>query len=268
MKTYISLFMLLSINLLFAQYFQTTTSATNVNQNLTHQGRIILGHDFDSGNQLQVYKNSATNVNVLIGNTSGRLEMGLAQSAGWYSNWASPGDAVIRLLTGKNLNFHMPNNNMMDPGSDTSTPLSPGITRIRFSDMVNKNSLVIFNTGKVTMGTELYDDSGYRLFVKDGIKTEKIKVEIASANGWADHVFEEDYNLMSLDDLESFIDENKHLPNIPSTNEVLEEGGVELKDMTVKLLEKVEELTLYMLQQQEEIKKLNTEIELLKSNQK
>lgn len=252
------------MNFVFAQYFQTTTNTANINQNLTHQGRIVLGYDFDSGNQFQVYKNSATAVNVAIGNTMGRIEMGLAPSSGWFSNWANQGDGVIRLLRGKNLNFHMPNNNMIDPASDTSTPTSSGITRIRFSDIANKNSLVIFNTGKVTIGTELYDNSDYRLFVKDGIKTEKIMVEMASANGWADYVFQEDYNLLPLHEVENFIERNKHLPNIPSAEEIVNNGGFELKEMNVKLLEKIEELTLYIIEQNKRIEALEAQSKVSK----
>src|SRR5690606_38938941 len=158
----------------------------------------------------------------------------------------------------------MPNNNIIDPASDTSTPTSSGITRIRFSDIANKNSLVIFNTGKVTIGTELYDNSDYRLFVKDGIKTEKIMVEMASANGWADYVFQEDYNLLPLHEVENFIERNKHLPNIPSAEEIVNNGGFELKEMNVKLLEKIEELTLYIIEQNKRIEALEAQSKVSK----
>lgn len=101
--------------------------------------------------------------------------------------------------------------------------------------------------GKVAMGTSNYNCAscaGYRLFVKDGIKTEKVKVEIASANGWADYVFEKDYKLMPLAELEKQIKEKGHLPNIPSASEVFE-NGINLGEMDAKLLAKIEELTLY-----------------------
>ena len=78
----------------------------------------------------------------------------------------------------------------------------------------------------------------------------------------ADYVFEPDYELRSLESLEQFITENKHLPNIPSANE-MQENGVNLAAMSGQLLAKIEELTLYTLQQQREMSKLSLETEAL-----
>ncbi|MCB9202817.1 MAG: hypothetical protein H6604_07215 [Flavobacteriales bacterium] len=109
----------------------------------------------------------------------------------------------------------------------------------------------------------------YNLFVKNGIKTERVKVEIANINGWADYVFDEDYKLMPLDKLDSYIKENKHLPNIPTSSQVIKEG-IELGEMNAKLLEKIEELTLHTIdlnKKNEELseknKKLESTLELL-----
>lgn len=97
--------------------------------------------------------------------------------------------------------------------------------------------------------------SGYRLFVKDGIKTEKVKVEIAAENGWADYVFKKDYQLMPLNQLAKFIDEKGHLPEVPTTEEAIE-NGIELKEMNILLLKKVEELTLYIIELNKSIEEL------------
>jgi len=72
---------------------------------------------------------------------------------------------------------------------------------------------------------------------------------------WPDYVFSEEYNLMSLDEVASYIQENKRLPEIPSAAEVAE-NGVNLLEINMLLLKKVEELTLYILQQQKEIDEL------------
>lgn len=89
---------------------------------------------------------------------------------------------------------------------------------------------------------------------------------------WADYVFGKGYKLKTPEELENFITANKHLPNIPSAAEV-EKEGVNLANMDAKLLEKVEELTLYMLAQQkqiaaqqEQIKKLEEKIVASKEN--
>lgn len=118
-------------------------------------------------------------------------------------------------------------------------------------------------SGKAAFGTTNYncaDCAGYRLFVKDGIRTEKVKVDVAAANGWADYVFEKEYKLMPLAELENFIKENKHLPEVPTTNEAIEKG-VELKEMNILLLKKVEELTLHVID-------LNKKIEEIQNSKK
>jgi hypothetical protein len=97
--------------------------------------------------------------------------------------------------------------------------------------------------------------AGYNLFVKNGILTEKLKVAVLGTAQWADYVFAKDYKLMPLAKVEQYIKENQHLPNIPSAAEMVKEGN-DLGKTTVKLLEKIEELTLYVIQQQKEIESL------------
>jgi hypothetical protein len=71
-------------------------------------------------------------------------------------------------------------------------------------------------------------------------------------NGWADYVFEKDYKLMPLNDLDQFITENGHLPEVPTTEEAIK-NGIELKEMNILLLKKVEELTLHLINQNKQI---------------
>jgi hypothetical protein len=123
--------------------------------------------------------------------------------------------------------------------------------------------LFLSTTRKVGIGTNnvnCSNCSGYRLFVKEGIKTEKIKVEIASINGWADYVFDDEYYLMPLIEVEAFISKNKHLPEVPSAQKIVENGGVELKEMNILLLKKVEELTLHLINLNNKIKSLEKKI--------
>jgi hypothetical protein len=78
---------------------------------------------------------------------------------------------------------------------------------------------------------------------------------VALSANWADYVFNEDYQLLPLEELQNFISKNKHLPGIPTAKEVKEEG-IELGEMNKKLLEKVEELTLYILDLQKQVDEL------------
>jgi hypothetical protein len=101
----------------------------------------------------------------------------------------------------------------------------------------------------------------YQLFVEKGIRTEKVKVD--AKGNWPDFVFEDNYTLPSLMEVEQFITTNKHLPNVPSAEEV-ETEGIDLGEMDKILLQKIEELTLYTIEQQKQIELLKKELELLK----
>jgi hypothetical protein len=100
--------------------------------------------------------------------------------------------------------------------------------------------------------------SGYNLFVKGGILTEEVRV----STNWADYVFENDYTLKPLEEVEKFIKEQGHLPNVPSAKQVQEEG-IELGEMAKIQQEKIEELTLYVLQLHKENQKQTAENQAL-----
>lgn len=95
--------------------------------------------------------------------------------------------------------------------------------------------------------------TGYSLSVDGKIMAED--VTILNSTSWPDYVFENNYKRMNLDDLALFIQRNKHLPNIPSAA-VVEKEGIHLAEMNKKLMEKVEELTLYIIELNNRIKVL------------
>ncbi|MCV9387480.1 hypothetical protein [Reichenbachiella ulvae] len=101
----------------------------------------------------------------------------------------------------------------------------------------------------------------HKLAVHGSIGAREIKVE---ASGWSDFVFFDNYNLRSLEETEQYIQENQHLPDIPSEAEVTA-NGISLGEMDAKLLQKIEELTLYLIEQNKENQALKTEMESLKS---
>jgi hypothetical protein len=103
--------------------------------------------------------------------------------------------------------------------------------------------------------------SKYSLFVKRGILTESVKVGVACSS-WADYVFDKNYQLMPLTNVESYIAENKHLPEVPSAEEAAK-NGIDVASMDATLLKKVEELTLYMIQMQKENEALKNRISKL-----
>lgn len=114
--------------------------------------------------------------------------------------------------------------------------------------------------GNVLIGdpaTVTIPNTNYKLFVETGILTEKVRVAVKNSANWSDHVFSNDYNLRSIKDLEAFLSFNKHLPGIPSAAEVVE-NGIDLGEMDAKLLAKIEELSLYIIQLNERIENLES----------
>lgn len=104
--------------------------------------------------------------------------------------------------------------------------------------------------------------SGYKLSVEGKIISEEVRV-LLKAN-WPDYVFDKSYNLQSLTELEKYIETNKHLPNVPSAAEVAK-GGIMLGDMNGKLLEKIEEMSLYIIEMNKKMEFMQQEITALKT---
>lgn len=117
--------------------------------------------------------------------------------------------------------------------------------------------------GRVRIGNVTSSHDGYKLFVEEGILTEKVKVAIKNSEDWFDNVFEKNYALMPLHELSKYIEQNKHLPDVPTTSEVMQQG-VDLGKMNGILLKKVEELTLYMIDIKKELDQTKKELEQLK----
>ncbi len=122
---------------------------------------------------------------------------------------------------------------------------------------VSSLDFFIQHTGNVGIGTI---SPGEKLEVNGTIRSKEVRVE---ATGWPDYVFESDYNLRSLEETETYIKENKHLPEIPSAKE-MEANGVQLGEMNMLLLKKIEELTLYVIDLKKENEAQQNEIEKLK----
>lgn len=136
--------------------------------------------------------------------------------------------------------------------------ISCGAQRGEYKNISEKN-------GKIGIGTNNPDEL---LTVKGKIHTQEVIVDLKGAIA-PDYVFEfytegfsklkPAYQLMSLPTLDAFVKKHKHLPKVPSA-EVLENDGMSLKEMNLLLLEKVEELTLYTLQQQKELDALRSKM--------
>lgn len=123
----------------------------------------------------------------------------------------------------------------------------------------------VFNT-RMAYNSPVYkiNDRNFLELDDDGqFVLNSFKMKYSNESQWSDKVFEKNYSLMPLKDVEKFIAKNNHLPNVPSATEVVK-NGVAMDEMVSKLLEKVEELTLYTIKQQKEIDALKKQVKELK----
>lgn len=208
------------------------------------------------------YQNTASNSYSLSGGYKSISSGAYGISLGYFSK----AESIFSLSIGRYVKSSNTNSHVIGTGNNASYYLDNNIPN---SLMIGYNSNIptLFispsvgnnQIGKVGIGTTNVNCGsncdGYSLFVIGGIKTELITVEIASTSGWADYVFEEDYKLPSLFEIEDFIKKNKHLPGVPSSEEV-HANGIDLAKMDATLLKKIEELTLYIIEQQKLIKQL------------
>lgn len=156
---------------------------------------------------------------------------------------AGNGDPNIRFFekkdSGERFTFGIDNSN-------NSLTISQGTT-------LGENDLLVFRNGQ--LGIKANPESDFALTVKGKTLTEKVIVRNESNWNWPDFVFNENYALPSLLNVEQFIKSNKHLPGIPTVLEI-EESGQDLAEMNRLLLQKVEELTLYIIDQEKRISDL------------
>lgn len=121
---------------------------------------------------------------------------------------------------------------------------------------------VIFRNGNVQIG-DIPTPNGYKLAVDGKVICEELKVELSQ--NWPDYVFEHDYDLKPLAEVEAHIQAKGHLPNTPSAKEIEAENGFEVGTMTVNQQEKIEEIFLHLIEMKKEIEKLKKEnVELKK----
>ncbi len=125
---------------------------------------------------------------------------------------------------------------------------------VRGSSMIEGNILTDSNIG---IGTNSFTDGSdsYRLSVDGAVRAHRVKVYTT----WADYVFEKQYKLPTLEEVEQHIKDKGHLKDIPSAAEV-EANGIELGEMNKLLLQKIEELTLYTIELNKEVKALKAQI--------
>ncbi len=246
--------------------FNTVIGFEALMTNWSGQNNVVIGHkaaraNGEGGDNVFVgayagSKNGQGYDNVYLGagagaNSGGTGNIFIGRSAGNQLTGGS-GNIFIGHQAGSQLTGNSNGKLYIENSTDTENPLIYGD----------------FTLGLVGIKTS-YIPNGYQLAVEGNIIAEEIQV--MERIHWPDYVFEEEYELMSLPELEEEIETLGHLPGVPSAEEV-EENGHALGQMDAILLEKVEELTLYLIEmnkqlstQQEEIENLKTENKTLKT---
>ena len=187
-----------------------------------------------------------------IKNTTGSNNTYLGYSSGATNNGS--GNVFLGVNSGPSGNSlgTTVNNQLFVDNSVNSNPLIWGDfanDQLKLNGTVGIGSITAFPTSQIY--------SNYKLFVTGGILTEEMRVALAST--WADYVFAKDYNLKPLSEVEKYINENGHLANVPSAEQIKNEG-INVGEMAKIQQEKMEELTLYIIQQNKRIEALEAKI--------
>lgn len=134
-----------------------------------------------------------------------------------------------------------------------------GTVRFRTNGMTR---MLIDEAGGIGIGSFLTPPAGYKLAVDGKVICEDLFVELSS--DWPDYVFHPDYQLLPLDEFAVYLAHNRHLPGIPSAQEMETGGRQDVGQVQRQLLEKIEELSLYIVQLHQENGRLGQEIQALK----
>jgi hypothetical protein len=204
------------------------------------------------------YSSTIGEANTFIGanagfkNTTGSRNTYLGQTAG-NNNQTGTGNVAIGYKAGYK---ELGSNKLYIANSDTINPLVYGDFAL-YNLVLNGKVGISTSTFPTTVGTA--NVSAYKLFVKGGILTDELRIR----TGWADYVFRPDYYLQPLEEIETFIKKHGHLPNVPSAMKV-ETDGLSVGNIVRVQQEKIEELTLHLIDQAKRAEKIQRDIEELR----
>jgi hypothetical protein len=222
--------------------FGTLSSNTTASSNTAFGANTLLYHVTGDNNL-------AVGSNTLVNNVAGTNNTAVGSSAGFNATGSN------NVFVGYSAGFAEKGNNKLYFANSSTT--QPTI----YGDF-NANFISIGNNITLAKRDAIAASGVYGLLVEKGILTEKLKVATMASADWADYVFDENYKMLPLEEVERFIKVNKHLPNVPSAEE-MSKNGLDVVTSDSKLLEKIEELTLYIIDMNKEIKALKVKNEAL-----
>ncbi len=229
---------------------QPPTAPTNLTSANTTSNATTLSWNASNDNvgvtQYQIRRNNQ-NIGTVGGNTTTYNATGLNSSTTYSFN-------VLALDAAGNIS---PPSNTINVTTTSGGGGGDGVTYTSTNSnlpTVDWQARNLYAAGVVGIGTT--PNANFQLSVNGDIRAKEVIVE----SGWSDFVFEDDYYLPSLEEVELYIKEYGHLKDIPSASEVME-NGVGLAEINTKLLQKIEELTLYIIELNKRIEQLEKEQE-------
>ncbi|MBT1695595.1 hypothetical protein KK083_01825 [Fulvivirgaceae bacterium PWU4] len=220
---------------------------------------------FGTSNTGRMIIDAAGNVGIGLTNPANKIavvdtQTGTQQTTKPVAKFVNSGNEYSKLVLGSDNTNYDAVISMDNSPTLANTRLRFYIGNGVFSTAGHHNDqIVLTGNGNVGIGTASPDA---KLAVKGDIHTQEVKVDMDVPG--PDYVFEKDYNLLPLSEVEAYINANKHLPEVPSAKE-MEANGLNLKEMNLILLKKIEELTLHVIEIKKENEMLKKESEVIKN---
>lgn len=235
-KTHFLFLLMLGTNVSIAQW----GGSTSTNGDIYRDGKVGIGTTTPS-NKLTLVTNN-TSDGIWMSNSTQSISLLTNLTVGQWNGLTQNGDHMI-LWKGAN------------PDATEAGALVIGTW-----SHAGPNGIRILPNGNVGIGT--WNPGTSKLAVEGKIVAREVRVTLATP--FPDYVFSSNYRLRTLDSLKNYIDQNKHLPGIPSAAEVEKNDGIELGKISTQMLEKIEELTLYIIELNKNVQELKLENKELK----
>ncbi|MFZ4058952.1 MAG: hypothetical protein ACOYKE_12485 [Ferruginibacter sp.] len=196
----------------------------------------------------------------VIGNTAGRVilrtggtDRVTVDSTGYVGMGIGSPETRLHLSGGQDCGLNNTSNGYLMIGAINGNNIIIDNNEIMCRNAVASSSLILQNDGGTVRIGSVAVPTGYTFAVDGKAICTEMRVQLSAA--WPDYVFDDQYQLLNFNQLRNYITENKHLPNIPAAKEV-QNSGIDLGEFQRKSIEKIEELTLYILQLENRLKAL------------